>query len=167
MHRQIDFPYPSIGGGIWRSAICLCLLSIGTARGDSVRLLADASRPQAAFAVQEIGSALAERGMDVALSSLLDLSQPAAGDRIVLALRSDAEVSRRMQADGAAPFAEAKPEGFSIRTTATDGRATCWVVAADAAGLMYGGLELAELIRVNGLDAVRDDDQAPTWPCGA
>jgi len=50
-----------------------------------------------------------------------------------------------------------EPEGFSIRKK----QSTIWVLGRDAAGLMYGGLELAEIIRVAGLDAVTDMDRNP------
>lgn len=52
---------------------------------------------------------------------------------------------------------DAPPESFSIRREAN----RVAIAAPDAAGLMYGGLEVAELIRIRGLDAVQDDEQTP------
>ncbi|EDY85192.1 hypothetical protein VDG1235_4827 [Verrucomicrobiia bacterium DG1235] len=49
------------------------------------------------------------------------------------------------------------PEAFQITT---DG-STISISASDPAGLMYGGLEVAELIRIGGLDAIADDTQTP------
>ena len=38
---------------------------------------------------------------------------------------------------------------------------TYWIIGADPAGTMYGGLEFAEVVRVAGLEAVKDVDQNP------
>ena len=57
-----------------------------------------------------------------------------------------------------------KPEGFAIRKTSRDGVTTFWVIGADEAGVMYGGLELAEVISVAGLAAVEDVEQNPYMP---
>ena len=54
-----------------------------------------------------------------------------------------------------------RPEGFSIRVTRRGRDFTTWVIGADPAGTMYGGLELAEIIRTAGLKAVKDVDQNP------
>lgn len=41
------------------------------------------------------------------------------------------------------------------------GRTTWYVLAADASGAMYGGLDLAEAVRLNTLDKVTDADRTP------
>ncbi len=51
-----------------------------------------------------------------------------------------------------------RPEAFSI---SVDGHHTFRVVGSDPAGAMYGGLELAEMIRIGGLDGVRPVTQSP------
>lgn len=56
---------------------------------------------------------------------------------------------------------ELRPEGFSIRVQGKGKQQTVRVIAPDDAGLMYGGLELAEIIRTAGVDAIRDDTQNP------
>ncbi len=54
-----------------------------------------------------------------------------------------------------------RPEGYSIRVVSTGQETMYWVIGADPAGLMYGGLELAEIVRTAGLDGVKDVDQNP------
>lgn len=51
---------------------------------------------------------------------------------------------------------ELEAEAFNIRVA--NGRIL--ITATDPAGLMYGGLEVAEEIRIGGLDAVDDDEQS-------
>ena len=54
-----------------------------------------------------------------------------------------------------------KPEGFSIRLTSGRDKTTYWIVGGDAAGAMYGGLELADVIRTSDLEGVEAVDQNP------
>ena len=81
--------------------------------------------------------------------------------RVIFALSSAESLAQELREAGAKPVGPVESEGFSIRSGSVDGRSVHWVIAADAAGLMYGGLELAEVIRTSGLDGVRDDDQKP------
>ena len=58
------------------------------------------------------------------------------------------------------------PESFSIRlarttSSATDAPRQIHIFGHDPAGLMYGALEAAEIIRTSGLDALTDTDQSP------
>ena len=55
------------------------------------------------------------------------------------------------------PSLELKAEGFSIVKT-SDG---CRVIGKDPAGAMYGGLDLAETIRSEGVAVVRSKQQSP------
>ncbi len=65
----------------------------------------------------------------------------------------DADVVFSLQSEGEA----LKEEGFSILK---DTKALN-VIGADAAGAMYGGLELAEQIRIYGLEGVKETTQNP------
>jgi hypothetical protein len=55
-------------------------------------------------------------------------------------------------------------EGFSLRRLDGADSVQFHVFSADAAGAMYGGLELAEQIRLKGIDGVTDTDRAPYMP---
>ena len=76
------------------------------------------------------------------------------GIAILLCLRSEVR-------SHVAGLPEMRSEGFSIRVTLDQGQKRYWVVGADPAGVMYGGLELAEVIRVDGLEGIEDVDQNP------
>ncbi len=52
-------------------------------------------------------------------------------------------------------------EGFSIQRTKGKDATTIFVVANDQAGLMYGGLELAEIIKFNGINSIDNITQNP------
>ena len=52
-------------------------------------------------------------------------------------------------------------QSYSIRVQNTSGRRTITVRGADAAGAMYGGLDIAEALRTGTLDALKDSDHTP------
>ena len=141
------------------TAAIVTLLGVPRVHADTVRILFDNRLPQAAFAAQELQAALKAKGHEGKPSGLdaADLKAPC----IVLTLRDAAGLAK---AAGVAPSAALKPEGFSIRVTGQGKARACWVIGADAAGLMYGGLELAEVIAAGGLAAAEDADQNPYMP---
>jgi len=108
-------------------------------------LFVDGKSPQAMFAAEDIQSSLKQKGHDVKQFSLAQLDRRTEGTRIILVPRSNAEAVRQMQSEGARPPGTLKSEGYSLRVSSKAGRSMYWVVGADAAGVMYGGLELAEV----------------------
>jgi hypothetical protein len=55
-------------------------------------------------------------------------------------------------------------EGFSLRVSNLDGQRYVHITGADAAGAMYGGLELAEQIRTRGTGGLVDVERNPYMP---
>jgi hypothetical protein len=148
-------------------SILLCI-SINVALAESpsvggvpVNLFLDDASPQAVFASEEIQASLKKKGYRVERFSLTQPDRVTKGSRIVLTLLSNANAVGKMRSEGARPVGTLKTEGFSLRTSSKAGRSTYWVVGADSAGVMYGGLELAEVVRVDGLTGVADVDHNP------
>jgi len=113
-----------------KTILALAALAALAPPGDRVAVEADRALPPAAFAAAEIRDALKGAGCEV-------VEAPAAsGPRI--ALRLD-------------PAAGLKPQSYAVEVA--EGPA-CRVTASDPAGLLYGGLEVAEMIRLGG------------WPAG-
>ncbi len=56
---------------------------------------------------------------------------------------------------------QAAAQSYSIRVRHAEGRRTITVRGADAAGAMYGGLDVAEALLTGTLDALKDSDHAP------
>ena len=161
MNRQYQHISGSIGIKIFTALILCCIAVVSDLQAASVSLLVDDKIPQAVFAAEDIRASLTVRGHNVRQLHLTQLSRIADGMRIVLSLSSNEDIVRAMQSEGARPLGTLKSEGYSIRTSSIDGRTAYWVVGADAGGVMYGGLELAEVIRVDGLDGIKDVDQNP------
>lgn len=136
------------------------VLAVFSSAASPVVLFNAASEP-AAFSAREIASAFTERGDQAEQRTLDQISNIGRVDSIVLTLTSSsaAEVARKSGA--IAPSGALRPEGFSIRVArgSVEGQRQVWVLGHDEAGLMYGGLEVAELIRTRGLGAVADIDR--------
>ena len=131
--------------------VCLGLLSLAQAK--NVALTSNSGNDKAAFALGDIKTALAARGHRIS-------TDQDAAVRIVLATLGDKDLLA-----GVKPLPQGlKPEGFAIRKTSKEGVTTFWVIGADEAGVMYGGLELTEVISLGGLVAVEDDQQNPYMP---
>jgi hypothetical protein len=90
------------------------------------------------FAIEEIRREAAAKGMS--------LGAGAEATRVVLTVEKDAQ---------------AVAQGYRIRVQNEDGRRLITVLGADAAGAMYGGLDIAEAIRTGTFDALKDADQKP------
>ncbi|MBL7152558.1 MAG: carbohydrate-binding family 6 protein [Phycisphaerae bacterium] len=156
----------NIRGRTWMSILLIVVFSplaaLSNLRAASVTVLIDPSDPRALFACEDIQTALQARGHTFRQTSLTQLAKSAdEAVRIVLCPRSKTDIVGKMKSAGAGAPGVLRSEGYSIRTTRQPGRTTYWVIGADTAGVMYGGLELAEVIRVDGLDAVRDLDHNP------
>ena len=116
--------------------LILVILSACSSPGKKISISADATMPQIAFALDELSTALDAKGIEA-------LRGDAENADIIFSIQSDNE--------------DLKEEGFSI----TKENGTIFVTGADAAGAMYGGLELAEQISLYGLDGVKEFTQNP------
>ncbi|NOR66676.1 MAG: carbohydrate-binding family 6 protein [Woeseiaceae bacterium] len=141
--------------------LILCFVTSANLYGASVTLLVDSKSHQAVFASEDVEQALRTRGHGVKRADLAMLDRVTDDVRIVLCLRSNADTTGAMKSQKVRRPGSLKSEGYSIRTGSKDGQTTYWVVGADAAGVMYGGLELAEVIRVDDLAGIRDVDHNP------
>ena len=65
---------------------------------------------------------------------------------------------------GQSKFPEIAAEGFALHHQKYDGHVDLFIIARDAGGAMYGGLELAEQIRAHGIEGVVDTARNPYMP---
>jgi len=123
-------------------------------------LFFDRDIPAIRFATEEIGREMKAANRACTTGALADLPRAAASINIVLI--STAEQSRRTARElGVAPLAAVSPQSYSLRRKSAGQTDTYIVLAADAAGAMYGGLDLAEAIRLGTLAELKDSDHAP------
>ena len=139
-----------------RRVFSVCLAGAATALG----LLAGASPVHAEtvfvhvaptsgpgnFAVDEIETALRARGHDPRRRALSSVAGHAGRPQVILTVD---------------PAAGVATEGFSLAVAAAEGAPVVTITAADEGGVMYGGLELAEQIRLFGWQGISPTEQSP------
>jgi hypothetical protein len=96
------------------------------------------------FAVNELSGSLEGKAYQVELASALDISETSKGVSIVFSSTGAQE-----------------KEGFSIQTKGQGSGKVIEIAGGDKAGAMYGGLELAEQVRIYGMDGVEDMERDP------
>ena len=120
-------------------AAFLGLLSAETARGEHPEpAVHPAAGGPGAFAAEEIRRAAAAKGMA--------LGEGPDATHIVLTVEKTAG---------------GPPQSYAIRVAREGNRRVITVRGADAVGAMYGGLDVAEAIRLGSLDALQDCDRQP------
>ena len=111
------------------------------------------------FAVEEIISAGKEAGLKV---SVQRQSRSVADNTIVIHLLSSTDASNKeAAANSLQEMYYQTEESYSIRSKQEKNSLIIWVLSTDATGAMYGGLDIAEIIRNNQLDFIKDSNQKP------
>jgi hypothetical protein len=122
-----------------------------------ITILVNADSPPALFAASEIQTALENKAHRVSQSSVDQINKKKDIDRIILTEQTE-EILQNSDVNWPETM---QPEGFSIRASSNNKQQTYWVIGADAAGVMYGGLELAEMIHIAGLESIQSINQNP------
>jgi hypothetical protein len=150
-----------------RLSFCTALIALGAGHQAWAReayLRFESESPPARFAADEIEAALRARRYEVTRGSHV---RPADESHIVSVVidistrpRADTAFSRETALRRDVPLGW-RAEGFSIRQERSGGVRRIYVDGADAAGAMYGGLELAEQIRTRGVDGIANAERSP------
>jgi hypothetical protein len=120
----------------------------------------DSSIPQARFAAGEIRRAFLDHGVGLVELEFAELALATNGTRVILVSGREA-VQRLQESVEVAPFEASAPQSFALRRIVQGAQTNFIVLGADPAGMMYGGLELAEAVRLGTLDHVRSSEHAP------
>ena len=131
----------------------LLLLITSLAQAQDLNVYANRSLPQVRFAADEIQRAHAGAIVELDLAKLTATSQTT---RFVIA-SGPAESQRIAALLRFTPLKSNTPQSYAIRRSGN----TYAVLGADAAGAMYGGLDLAEAVRLNTLGQLAASDHKP------
>jgi hypothetical protein len=140
--------------------LAAALLGSGAAVAQPAALFHGAGAGPVTFAATEIRNAHAARGVRLAELGLDALGADRSPLRFVLAA-GRAESQRIASLLSVAGLMNDAPQSYSIRRSTRDGRTTIAVLGADATGAMYGGLDLAEAVRLGTLGEAADSDHSP------
>ena len=133
---------------------CLSMSGLAQTKSQSVTLLYDRKVPQLSFAAQEIRSALTGRAVKLIERNL----DETVSEGTVIILAHTGEAATKWQV---APPKFTDAQSYSIRQRATGKQKIYIVLGADAAGAMYGGLDLAEAIRTGRFETLKNSDHTP------
>lgn len=129
------------------------------AAAPKVEVFRDGKSGPIRFAADEIRKALAAKGAAAAVRPLGQLPSGGSGARVVLALAGRDDAVRRLLGERAPRAADLPPQAYALRRAA---KATYCVLASDEAGAMYGGLHVAETVRIDGdLDRLTEGIHRP------
>ncbi len=123
------------------------------AQAQDSHVFANRALPQVRFAADEIQRAHAGALVEFDLAKL---TATAAGTRFVIAA-GPAESQRIAALLRVAPLKSSTPQSYAIRRSGN----TYIALGADAAGAMYGGLDLAESVRIKTLAQLAASDHSP------
>jgi hypothetical protein len=118
--------------------------------------------PAIQFAASEIQRAFAAKSAVVAECSLDDALKNSQNQSTRILVSSGDEDNRRIIAAlKIAPLHSTNAQAYAIRVRRDAVSVTIAVLGADATGAMYGGLDVAEALRLGTLDSLADSDHSP------
>lgn len=139
--------------------LLLFSLSIIYADAKNIGLIFNKESGKVQFAVHEIENILKKKGIETVSYSTSELNSILASQtNVVLISLKDKVTAGIIKKADIKNSAELKEEGFLIHQTGKD-KKTIYVLGFDEAGTMYGGLEVAEIIKIKGIDAVHNQLQ--------
>ena len=114
---------------------------------------------QVAFAADEIKKSAESKGYVVTLVKSLNAKSK---DEMIVKIISDSDLS--VKTSGVDNLKTPQQFGwqcFSIRVKETGGQKVIYILAGDNTGAMYGGLDIAEAIRLKTINFISDSDSKP------
>ena len=132
---------------------------------EKVTLFFDKESSTVNFAVNEIKAALNERRnitFDYGISAISKLNEKE--HNLVFFNLGNKEQLKIIQNQEIERIDEIKQEGFIIHLSDKNDN-IIWVIGYDEAGVMYGGLELAEQIKLFGFEGISEQVRIHIWKC--
>jgi len=136
------------------------MLVVDSASSDGTAATAGTVLPPLAFAASEIRRAFTDRGVTLVELDWQSGLEADGAARLFLAATPQAcrTLAERFQIG---PAGSDAPQSYAVRRAPACKGTVLAVLSADAAGAMYGGLDLAEAVRLRTLDEVGDSDHTP------
>jgi len=139
--------------------ICTLNISVGFSQQNKISLQIGSSNKQIAFAADEIKKAAVEKGFIVELSKTLNSKE---NGEMIIKIISDSASAVKISATEALKIPERLGwQCYSVRVKESGNVKLIYVLAGDNTGAMYGGLDLAEAIRLGTITNISDSDNKP------
>ncbi|MGB7393229.1 MAG: hypothetical protein WA913_02430 [Pricia sp.] len=125
----------------------------------TIGIFSDREISQLEFVTNDIKAAYEQKGFDVELLDIDDLTSKYDNRKVVILLQSDiARIKPNFNEEE--PLPNLGEQSFVLHT-ANWGKKTHWIVGGDINGAMYGGLQLAENINLYGTETSFNEEQQP------
>ena len=141
------------------SCLLFIIITAQSAHGETIKIFTNPIVSQYVFAAEEIISALESRGFHAEITDIRNLSTDLRERLIVLTDKRDINTTNLYMEEVGEDFGHLGQQSFAIRTMLP--AKSYWIFGGDVNGAMYGGLQLAEYIRLDGADMNIDEEQAP------
>ncbi|WP_372949509.1 alpha-glucuronidase family glycosyl hydrolase [Mariniphaga sp.] len=143
------------------AVILFILPSLNLQAENEVMVIGNQNSEQIQFAVNEIQTALKKKVREFVFHPVSQIKQIKSDEyNIILLNINDKSGSNLLKELNVENIDELKEEGFIVNLSGENGR-TIWVLGKDDAGVMYGGFEVAEIIRLRGFNAIENQLQNP------
>lgn len=127
---------------------------------ETVGIFSNNSIPQIKFAANDVKTALESKGFKVEMNELSKLKSNYSLKKIVIALDSDKNSIKLLEAEGGNAPTGLGEQAYSLLTTSN--KATSyWIIGGDTNGAMYGGFQVAENIKFDGFTKENNNQEAP------
>lgn len=141
--------------------MCIVALAIPAMLfAETVGVFFDSNVAQIKFAAGDVKTALESKGFKVEMNALSKLKSGYAKKKIVIALASNAEITKLLTTGGGTIPANLGEQAYGIRTTSSPQK-SYWVLGGDVNGAMYGGLQIAENIKFYSLAGAYNSQESP------
>jgi len=142
---------------LFRLLLLFLALLVASAQTQRLAVFYDPSVRRAEFAASEIAKAVSGAAPNFAFNQYSN----APCSPCVIIASSPAQMARLTADLQVTGLRSKQPQSYAIRRVTRQGRDLIVVLAADSSGAMYGGLDVAEALRLNTLASLRDSDHAP------
>ena len=149
---------PTVTMTIATMACFLSVLIVLPAAAMEIQVVVDPEAKCSSFAAGDIVAALTRRGHTPTLVSQ-DKVDTTVGLTIFLANLGDEPAQKAFASAGGKLPTGLQPEGYAIKSTKVADVKTWWVWGADPTGTMYGGLDIAETVALDGITGLVDKVQ--------
>ncbi|HMF71422.1 MAG TPA: hypothetical protein VK616_08090, partial [Flavitalea sp.] len=153
---------PSLFRFICFMFFCLSLIpQLASAQKGTVAIIFDKENETFRFTADEMKKNLEKGGYIVSLASAGSLPVTKAQNRFILTIRGRAEANDFLKDQTNSSLPESKSQGYSIRKKSYEGYTDWYIIGFDNKGVIYGGLDASEIVKLKGLASLSNVDKEP------
>jgi hypothetical protein len=147
--------------GFWGAMVAVVLAMPAIICAETVGVFFDPGVAQIKFAAGDVKAALERNKFTVEMLPAASLNASYPNKKVVVALASNTSVAAALAAQGGGKVTGLGEQAYGLRTTETPQK-SFWALGGDANGAMYGGLQIAENIKFNGITGRYNNEESPS-----